>query len=128
MKTSILPITRNSEYRGNDMTIQIETERDVEGYLMDPESWNEDIARELATEEGLGLTEEYWPILNFMRDYWREHRVAPDVRHVVGFLVDDQGMGRKEAKEHLFNLFPYGYVKQACKVSGMMRPRAWSTG
>jgi len=28
----------------------------------------------------------------------------------------------------LFVLFPYGYVKQACKIAGMRRPRAWSTG
>jgi tRNA 2-thiouridine synthesizing protein E len=28
----------------------------------------------------------------------------------------------------LFELYPYGYVKQACKIAGMRRPRAWSTG
>jgi TusE/DsrC/DsvC family sulfur relay protein len=63
-----------------------------------------------------------------MRDYWQEHRVAPDVRHVVDYLVNTQGYDKKTAKKHLFDLFPYGYVKQACKVAGMQRPRAWSTG
>jgi len=28
----------------------------------------------------------------------------------------------------MFELFPYGYVKQACKIAGMRKPRAWSTG
>jgi len=37
-------------------------------------------------------------------------------------------MDKKAAKGRLFQLFPYGYVKQACKIAGMMRPRAWSTG
>ena len=34
----------------------------------------------------------------------------------------------KEGRNDLFRLFPYGYVKQACKIAGMRRPRAWSTG
>jgi len=31
-------------------------------------------------------------------------------------------------RNRMFRLFPYGYVKQACKIAGMKRPRAWSTG
>lgn len=111
-----------------DMSIPSAARRDSEGYLMDPETWDRDIARELATEERLELDEATWPIIDFMRAYWLEHRVAPDVRHVVDFLVESLGLDRKSAKARIFELFPYGYVKQACKVAGMMRPRAWSTG
>jgi tRNA 2-thiouridine synthesizing protein E len=102
--------------------------RDIEGYVVDPEVWDPNVALELAAEEQLELTEDYWHILNFMRSYWQEHRVAPDVRHVVDYLVNERGCDKKAAKKHLFDLFPYGYVKQACKVAGMQRPRAWSTG
>ena len=69
-----------------------------------------------------------WLVLNYMHDYWAEHGVAPDVRHVVKHLANTQGMDKKLAKKELFKLFPYGYVKQACKIAGMQRPRAWSTG
>lgn len=110
------------------MTTAIQVARDIEGYLVDPEDWNEDVARELAAEEGLELSESYWSILHFMRAYWLDRKVAPDVRHVVDYLVSEQGFDKKKAKEHLFRLFPYGYVKQACKIAGMQRPRAWSTG
>jgi tRNA 2-thiouridine synthesizing protein E len=110
------------------MTTAIEATRDPEGYLTDPEAWDESLARQLAAEEKLELAEPYWPILRFMRDYWREHQVAPDVRHVVGFLADERSMDKKAAKDRLFSLFPYGYVKQACKIAGMMRPRGWSSG
>lgn len=110
------------------MTTMTELERDNEGYLIDPEQWNEEVARELAEEEGLPLDESYLAVLNFMRCYWAEHHVAPDVRHVVDYLVKEQGFDKKKAKAHLFELFPYGYVKQACKVAGMIKPRAWSTG
>jgi len=103
-------------------------QRDGHGYLIDPEAWDDEVARELASEENLELAEPYWPILHFMREYWRVHQVAPDVRHVVSFLAKDAGLDKKSAKDHLFQLFPYGYVKQACKIAGMIQPRAWSTG
>jgi tRNA 2-thiouridine synthesizing protein E len=106
----------------------MQTLRDIEGYVIDPEDWNRDLARQLAAEEGLELSEDYWIILVFMRTYWLEHRVAPDVRHVVDHLMSNHGYDKKHAKKHLFDLFPYGYVKQACKIAGMQRPRAWSTG
>ena len=102
--------------------------RDIEGYIVDPRDWSRELAKRLATEEGLELTEDYWPILGFMREYWLEHRIAPDARHVIAHLVIAQGYDKKEAKKYLFDLFPYGYVKQACKIAGMQRPRAWSTG
>ena len=105
-----------------------QTVRDVEGYVVNPEDWDERLARELAAEEGLELSERYWPILHFMRDYWQQHKVAPDVRHVTRRLSETYGYDKKAAKQCLFQLFPYGYVKQACKIAGMRRPRAWSTG
>lgn len=107
---------------------RIGAQRGPEGYLLDPASWDENIAVTLATEEDLTLHDEYWQVLHFMRGYWHEHQVAPDVRHVVGFLAAAQGIDKKAAKEKLFRMFPYGYVKQACKIAGMIRPLAWSTG
>jgi len=101
---------------------------DSEGFLIDPEHWDEAVARTLAAEEGIELDAAYWTVLNFMHGYWAKHRVAPDVRHVVEFLVSEHGFEKKAAKQHLFRLFPYGYMQQACKVAGMQRPRAWSTG
>ncbi len=110
------------------MNTDIAVEQDQEGYLVDPEAWDDEIARGLAAQEKLELTDASWNILRFMREYWREHQVAPDVRHVLGFMTSEQGVDKKVAKEQLFRLFPYGYVQQACKVAGMIKPRVWSTG
>ncbi|MBI1422190.1 MAG: TusE/DsrC/DsvC family sulfur relay protein [Gammaproteobacteria bacterium] len=106
----------------------VEPERDVEGYLIDPEDWDELVACALADEEEVVLEEDYWPVLKFMRDYWREYKVAPDVRHVVDYMAREQDADKQSAKQHLFRMFPYGYVQQACKIAGMQKPRAWSTG
>lgn len=102
--------------------------RDPEGYLLDPLDWDESLACQLAAEEGIELTEAHWPVLRFMRERWNTNRIAPDVRHVMEFLVDQHGFDKKDAKTHLYKLFPYGYVKQACKIAGMQKPRVWSTG
>ena len=110
------------------MSHNAELARDPEGYLIDPEDWNESVAATLAADEGIELNSGHWPLLNFMREYWSDRRIVPDVRHVVDFLAKDQGLDKKTAKEQLFKLFPYGYVKQTCKIAGMQRPRAWSTG
>lgn len=103
-------------------------ELDNEGYLINPNQWNRDVAIELSREENLELNEEHWLVLGLMRDYYKENGVAPDVRHIFKQLGVDLDIKKKEAKAKLFSLFPYGYVQQACKISGMRRPRGWSTG
>jgi len=102
--------------------------RDAEGYLVNPDEWTDDIAVELAKEEGIELNEDHWLVLRFMNKYYSEHSVAPDVRHAIRHLATANQSDKKQAKKLMFELFPYGYVKQACKISGMKRPRAWSTG
>lgn len=97
---------------------------DEEGYLIEPHLWTEHIARELAQTEQIELTEIHWEVLHFMRAYYADHQVAPDARFVIRHLTQTHG----EDRNALFRLFPYGYVKQACKIAGMKRPRAWSTG
>ncbi len=98
---------------------------DDEGYLVNPEEWNEQIAAEFANKENIQLTEDHWHAIHFMRQYYQEHQVAPDVRHVMKDLAKHPG---NDSRNRIFELFPYGYVKQACKIAGMKRPRAWSTG
>jgi tRNA 2-thiouridine synthesizing protein E len=100
---------------------------DEEGYLVEPAAWDEATAQQLAGQERVTLSEEHWQVLGFMRRFYDEHRIAPDARFVIRFLAGELGYGRK-AQNHLFQLFPYGYVQQACKIAGMKRPRAWSTG
>ncbi len=100
---------------------------DAEGYLLDPADWNEQVAEALAREEGIALSEEHWAVIRFMREYYERHHIAPDARHAIKHLAEYKGAG-KAGRNDLFVLFPYGYVKQACKIAGMRRPRAWSTG
>jgi tRNA 2-thiouridine synthesizing protein E len=98
---------------------------DAEGYLVDPQDWSEELAEEFASQENIRLTEDHWDVIRFMRGFYEEHQVAPDARYVIKHLAERLGAA---SRNRLFALFPYGYVKQACKIAGMKRPRGWSTG
>jgi TusE/DsrC/DsvC family sulfur relay protein len=98
---------------------------DTEGYLVEPSDWNEELAEQFAQKENIQLTADHWEAIRFMREYYDEHQVAPDARFVMKHLAEQLG---NVSRNKLFELFPYGYVKQACKIAGMKRPRAWSTG
>ena len=102
--------------------------RDSEGYLVDTDDWSEDFSEMVAKEETITLNDDYWSVINFMRSYLDEHQIAPDVRHVTRHMAVINDCSKKEGKKIVFDLFPYGYVKQACKIAGMKKPRAWSTG
>jgi TusE/DsrC/DsvC family sulfur relay protein len=99
-----------------------------EGYLVDSHDWCEAIVNQFTLEEDLELNDEYWTVINLMRNYYASHNVAVDDHHVFKHLEDKWGSDKKTAKLLIFELFPYGYVKQACKIVSMKRPRAWSTG
>ena len=98
---------------------------DEEGYLVEPQDWSEAVAEELARLEKIQLTEDHWDAIRFMREQYEETQIIPDARHVIKHLSNRLGTA---ARKRLFELFPYGYVKQACRIAGMKRPRAWSTG
>jgi tRNA 2-thiouridine synthesizing protein E len=100
---------------------------DSEGYLTDPADWNEGVAEALAHQERIDLSDEHWAVIRFMREYYEQRQITPDARHVIKFLAGYRG-GSSEGRNDLFRLFPYGYVKQACRIAGMRRPRSWSTG
>lgn len=107
-----------------DASVQV----DEFGYLVNSDEWSPAFAEYAATAEGIVLTPAHWEILDFMRAYLDAHGITADVRFVLKQISADSGLDKSGAKARLLQLFPYGYVKQACKIAGMKQPRAWSTG
>ena len=96
-------------------------ETDEEGYLANLNDWNKDLAEAMATEDKINLSEFHWDIINFLREYYEEYQIAPAVR------VLTKAVGKKLGKEkgnskYLYELFPYGPGKQACKFAGLPKP------
>jgi dissimilatory sulfite reductase related protein len=87
-----------------------------EGFLVDPSVWNEDLARLLAKhEEGLDtLNEQHWSVIRFIRQHYLEHQSAPMVRAICKTV----GVPLKT----IYELFPSGPAKGACKLAGLPKP------
>ncbi|MBM2813952.1 MAG: dsrC [Ignavibacteria bacterium] len=88
---------------------------DEDGFMLEPEKWDESIAAVLAQTEAVKeLTEEHWKIINFLRNYYINHGMAPKIRK----LCRDTGFSLKQ----IYELFPSGPAKGACKVAGLEKP------
>ncbi len=106
------------------MTIEVDgttLETDEEGYLVDLNDWSEEAALKLAEAEGLEMTDDRWEIVNFLREYYQEYQIAPAVRVLTKSIGKKLGKEKGNSK-YLYELFPYGPAKQACKIAGLPKP------
>ena len=89
---------------------------DAEGFLTNPEQWNEQIAEAIAAENGVPeLTDRHWLVVRFMRDRYLATGSAPSIRS----LGKVSGVPVKE----LYQLFPKGPAKLAAKIGGIPKPK-----
>jgi tRNA 2-thiouridine synthesizing protein E len=98
-----------------------EYETDEEGYLVNLSDWNEDIGKVLAAAENVEMTPAHWEVVNFLRDYYNEYQIAPAVRVLTKAIGKQLGPEKGNSK-YLYELFPYGPAKQACKIAGLPKP------
>jgi dissimilatory sulfite reductase related protein len=87
-----------------------------EGFLIDPKQWDKHIAEILAkTEEGLDeLTDDHWAVINCIREHYNQTNLAPMVRSIC----KTTGLQLKR----IYELFPSGPAKGACKLAGLPKP------
>ena len=96
-------------------------ETDEEGYLINLAEWNEDIGNVRAAGENVEMTPSHWEVVNFLRDYYNEYQIAPAVRVLTKAIGKQLGPEKGNSK-YLYELFPYGPAKQACKIAGLPKP------
>ena len=90
-------------------------EVDEDGFMQDPSQWDDAMARALAETEGITeLTEEHWKVIRFLRSYYLQFGIAPMIRK----LCKETGFSLRE----IYDLFPSGPAKGACKVAGLPKP------
>jgi TusE/DsrC/DsvC family sulfur relay protein len=93
----------------------VKIEVDEDGFIQEMDKWNEDVALALATTEGVdNMTENHWKVVNYLRDYYQKFGIAPMIRK----LCKETGFSLKE----IYELFPSGPAKGACKVAGLAKP------
>ncbi|MHC4651436.1 MAG: TusE/DsrC/DsvC family sulfur relay protein, partial [Planctomycetota bacterium] len=56
-------------------------EIDEDGFIQDPDSWDEGVAKSLAVTEGVSdMTDDHWKVVNYLREYYLEYNMAPMIR------------------------------------------------
>ena len=96
-------------------------QRDNEGFLLDPDDWNPNVARALAAEAGVELTAAHWQVIDFIRDSFEKSQVVPEARKLLRHLKSTLG-AEHATRRYVYSLFPTGYGQTACKIAGMRKP------
>ena len=90
-------------------------EVDEDGFLQGFDKWNEDWVEYVKEQEGITeVTDEHWKIINMLQEYYEKNGIAPMVRilsKVTGYKL-----------KKIYELFPSGPGKGACKMAGLAKP------
>lgn len=88
---------------------------DEDGFIDDYTNWGEEWVQYVKKEEGIDeLGEEHRLVIKTLREYYEKNGIAPMVRvlsKVTGFKL-----------KHIYELFPSGPGKGACKMAGLPKP------
>ena len=84
-----------------------------QGYLTDLNDWSREVATAIAEEEEISLTEEHWPVLEYLQNQHKQE-IPLTIRKVgKSGIVDIKGF---------YALFPGGPLKKASRIAGIPKP------
>jgi len=97
------------EFEGNSFVV------DEDGFIDNFENWNKDWVNYVKQQEGIDeLNDEHWKVIDVLQDYYKKNGIAPMVRvlsKLTGYKL-----------KHIYELFPSGPGKGACKMAGLPKP------
>ncbi len=102
----------------NGKTVEIT----ANGYLVNHEDWSKDLARHIAEEEGVELTDKHWDLMNYLREeYFSNNQNQPNTRNIVKAMSEK--WGQKLAQKDIYELFPNDPSKQGGRIAGLPESR-----
>src|SRR4030067_1744094 len=93
---------------------------DKNGHLINSEDWSIVVAEYLAKEEGVAMTDAHWEVVNFLREYYEEYKIAPMIKILVKAIGKRLGPDKGNTK-YLYELYPDGPARRANKIAGLPR-------
>jgi tRNA 2-thiouridine synthesizing protein E len=103
------------EFGGNSIEV------DEEGYITNLDDWSKELAEHMATQDGITLSDAHWEVINFLRDYFQKYHIAPMIKILVKEIGKVMGPEKGNTK-YLYELYPAGPAKQACRYAGLPKP------
>lgn len=114
-RTSHHPLVESIEIKGQRLDTY------MDGYMVDRTLWTPEIAEVIAERDGIHLTKRHWEVLHFLRDYYAEFMISPNVRILAKHLRERWGDDRFD-RDELYRLFPKGPAFQGTKIAGLPKP------
>jgi tRNA 2-thiouridine synthesizing protein E len=87
---------------------------DDEGFMTEYAEWDEDLAKVLAANIAIDLTDDHWKVINFVREDYQAQGETPTIRRV-------STAGGVDTKK-LFTLFPKKPAKKMSYIAGVPKP------
>lgn len=94
--------------------MELNVELDGEGFLVNRDDWSEDIAQELAKQDGMEINDQIMDLIKQARHMYDEDGVVPPIRK----FAKQTGVSSKE----LYDIFKKGPMKLICKWGGLPKP------
>ena len=85
-----------------------------EGFLTEPGEWDEAMGKALAAQIGIGLTDEHWKAIRFLREDFAAKGETPTLRRVT--------VAGGIPTKALFQLFPQKPAKKMAYIAGLPKP------
>ena len=95
--------------------------RDPQGFLINLEDWNEEVAVTIANEEGIELNDDHWEVIWLLREFYAEYELSPANRILVKAVKEELGESKGNSI-YLMQLFPGSPAKLASKIAGLPKP------
>ncbi|WP_428821167.1 TusE/DsrC/DsvC family sulfur relay protein [Microbulbifer sp. MCCC 1A16149] len=94
---------------------------DKEGFLRNLEDWSPEVARALAVQEGIELTDDHWDVIHLLQQFYKEFELSPAMRPLVKYI--GQHLGPDKGRSiFLMQLFPPSPAKIGSKIAGLPKP------
>ena len=93
-------------------------ETDGNGNLVNPNDWDEDVAKALAAVDDIELSQEHWDVINYLRDQYLNDGGAQPMERVINKAMA-KVWGKKVSSKDLYTLFPLAPSKQGNRIAGL---------
>ena len=93
-------------------------ELDEEGFLIDPQRWNPNIAELIARSEGIVMEDLEWGVIHSLRNFYAKTDIVPLSRAFVKLVREDVDSSIGNSLD-LMKIFGQSPAKTAAKIAGL---------
>lgn len=84
-----------------------------QGYLTDRNQWSKEVGAEIASEEGIDMTDEHWKVIDYLRDQHKQE---------IPLTIRKVGKSGVVSIKEFYGLFPNGPLKISSRIAGIPKP------